>query len=202
MGSVVMWPPPQGPGLSLRCLFRMAMRVTSTLRGAEGQGGQESPLPLLGQGPALRLMLPRGPRVPGRPCSLLDIYLAVQGSWNTEVLVHVSWLAPSPSALLPACRGQGRAILALPGCQEALHAHGLCPASPLPGSAQGPRTQTVSFPREQQGGRGLGEEQSPPARRPRLSPLTVSCLSRARPCSRAFSRALWGKESGGLGFVF
>ena len=60
MGSVVMWPPPQGPGLSLRCLFRMAMRVTSTLRGAEGQGGQESPLPLLGQGPALRLMLPRG----------------------------------------------------------------------------------------------------------------------------------------------
>lgn len=117
------------------------MRIIPTRRGAEGQGGPEAPLPLLGQGPTPSLRLPRGPGVPGRPCPLLDIYLAVQGSRNTETLVHAfSRLAPSPSSLLPA------AALALPGRWGALHARGPCPTSPEPGSARGPGNRASPFP--------------------------------------------------------
>jgi len=169
-------------------LFRVAMRVIPTLRGAEGLRGQESPLPLLGQGSGLR---------PGRPRSLLTTQLAVQGTWTLRppCMLPPHQLRPQAHCCLP-CEGPplgtgpgreggagGEAGRPLPGCSEVLHVLGPC-LSPNR-SAQRTQEDPGGRPSPSAGskgeGGGLGEEQSPPDWRPGVCLLTIPCLAGVGP---------------------
>lgn len=155
--------------------------------GSRRTGGQESLflswVSGLGRGPATLFTLEHSAGCAGKP--------------DTRLSVHVPSSLTIPrhtAACLARAYSWGgfRARRPLPGCPEALHVHGSC----LSPNHSARRTQEDPGVRPLLLGEkgGLGEEQSPAARGPRACLLTTPLLG--------WSRALWGKGSDGLGFVF
>lgn len=163
--------------------------VTSTLRGAEGPGGR-SPSSSPGSG----VWAEARP-----PLFTLEHSAGCAGKPDTRLSVHVpsSLTIPRHTAACPArAYSWGGSGPGGPSLAAQRPCMSTAPASPQTAVPGGPRRTQESgcFCWERREGGGLGEEQSPAARGPRACLLTTPLLG--------WSRALWGKGSDGLGFVF
>lgn len=202
MGSVVAWPPPRDHRLSAR-------HPDETVMGTNSEGSRTGragvPSPSLGPGARAEAQATVGPWAPSHPRLFLNIHLAERGSWDAKASVHIlANSSPQRTAARLPGPGPGAGGQAGPPWPPG------GPACPWPPSPASPRIRQC--PGTQESGRPLSqgaeareegwERVQPTSPVSTLVPPDCPLLGWSQTLPKSLSEAFWGKELGGLGFVF